>query len=97
MAPQIDILSYVINHVFLPVKLPSTGDDEAAGKNDLLMLDWLSKSLQKYASLLEEGDRKCVLAASSMIEGLSATLDASGYIMEDQLKIKFNDLLSSGE
>ena len=60
-------LQYIINHVFLPPRLPQESDDDE--HESLRLIRYVEKSLQVYLSVCDQDSRSAVSRCFSMIQG----------------------------
>lgn len=89
-------LLYMIHHVFLPPKLPTTGDDPQAGNKDLSLLQTVKEALQGFQSHSGPGNIETIQAAGSMLEQLIRISDHHGWVQEAELVEAFKMLSSKG-
>ena len=82
--------TFIINHVFLPPKLPQSDDSNT--KHEKFLLKTTFNALVKFRIFIADDQRRVVDCASEMIRNFELTLDASGAINGDQLELALNVL-----
>jgi hypothetical protein len=75
-------LECLINHVFLPPKLPGH-PDKLSWERDLL--EFLYEALDKFCELVAESDRPCVDLAAHAIKNFKQVTTPAGHISEAEL------------
>ena len=87
-------LTYIINHVFLPPKLPQT-DDSHAAKDELLIKELLAalKSLQHH---IPETEHPKWIPCIKMVHTMLTLRNHSGGLVPDRLEKAFGEMLDGG-
>jgi hypothetical protein len=89
-------LMHMIYHVFLPPKLPHTGDGPDVVKADLILLGNLLEALEAFGSYFSAGKDEDIQSIHSMIENLVYLSDDSGGVHEEKLLETFEKLSCKG-
>lgn len=84
----------MINHVFLPPKLPQEDDFNAA--HESFLVDTTIDALLNFKIHLQN-DQKLIIESVIILMSNLKNVYSSGSINEDPLKIALKDLLKEGE
>lgn len=87
---------YMIHHVFLPPRLPQSGDGWLFGSTDRVLLQFLSETLALFSLFVAPGQNESVLAIKSMIDKLIFITDDKGHIHQNLLLEAFAELSLEG-
>lgn len=87
---------HVIQHVFLPPKLPQTGDDPQALGYERSLLTTTSDALRRFGSFVETESKSAVDEAYYAVRCLRDLRDDFGFIDQDGLKQAMYDLAQDG-
>jgi hypothetical protein len=77
-------LDYIINHVFLPSKLPQADDNDP--KYDLVLLSWVYEILDMFQHHMTADGQLGIKNAKSAIKNLIKVRDEQGNINENELQ-----------
>lgn len=75
-------LNLLVNHVFLPPKLPG-GEDTKEWEDVLCKL--LLNSLRRFQEFADESDRPCLDLAASSVKHFTSVNNVNGHISEPEL------------
>lgn len=89
---DIEKVLYMINHVFLPSKLPQ--EDDFAPFLDAALADMVLNSLQEFSN--QQNQSLAIGAVTSMTESFRSIHDQHGYITETGLQEALADLSKDG-
>jgi hypothetical protein len=88
-------LLYIINHVFLPPKLPQKDDFNQSMEVDLLGM--VLEALQKFLSFsVSQADADIINQTIGMMKTLVSVLDKTGALLETQLTQAMASLSQNG-
>ncbi|KAH7118310.1 hypothetical protein EDB81DRAFT_667818 [Dactylonectria macrodidyma] len=87
---------YAVHHVFLPPKLPQSGDDPKAMVHDTKLVALVSDALQAFGLLIDPCSQGFVHIANCAIRRLRHIKDDEGFLIEDELLRSFSDLVQHG-
>ncbi|TLS21248.1 uncharacterized protein PpBr36_10453 [Pyricularia pennisetigena] len=76
--------TYVVNHIFLPPKLPGGDDWEAT--LSMAMQSTMGACIEKFEKYVALGSRALVQSAASMIRRMAQAQDENGYVHCDKLE-----------
>ncbi len=92
-----DSLIYMIHNVFLPPKLPKTGDGRRFASTDGVLLQCLSETLGSFAKSSTARQNESIRAVQSMVEKLIYVTDDEGHLHQKLLLESFAELSSQGK
>lgn len=90
-----DAARYLINHIFLPPKLP--GEDDYEPKHEKSLLELLSEALSAYKSHIPVDQDDAVNSIASMIDRTKDVHDYHGHVNSSKLKSRLHELCEQGE
>lgn len=89
-------VQYLIDHVFLPPKLPQSSTESSAARQDGFLLEALIQSLGKCSQNLDTSDQDAVKSLYWMMKELRRVRIESGKVNEEHLLAALQDLLEKG-
>jgi hypothetical protein len=87
---------YAVHHIFLPPKLPQSGDDPQAAAHEKVLLGVVLDALQAFRAYVNAGDKIVIDAAHSATRRLRDIRDTHGSANEKGLRDAFHDLAQTG-
>lgn len=87
---------YTVHHVFLPPKLPQSGDDPKATVHETTLVALVSDALQAFGLLIDPCSKDFVHIAHCAIRRLRHIKDDEGFLIEDELLRSFSDVVQHG-
>lgn len=91
----VDTTRYLINHIFLPPKLP--GEDDYEPKHEESLLELLSDALSVYKSHIPVDQDDAVNSIISMIDRTKEVCDSHGHVTDSKLKSALHEFCEQGE
>ncbi|KJZ70530.1 hypothetical protein HIM_10074 [Hirsutella minnesotensis 3608] len=85
-------ITYAVEHVILPTKLPQNRDDEFIALHESSLLRAVSRSLEIFAGQVGPNSREAILRAHSAIELFQTIRNDDGFIGENALLKAFQSL-----
>ncbi|KAI9655268.1 MAG: hypothetical protein M1829_000681 [Trizodia sp. TS-e1964] len=95
-APSRPAITYAINHVFLPPKLPNSGDDSSSTIHDKALLKATSNALQRFQGLVDPNVKKHIKLAHDAIQRFDNLINKHGFLPETQLQHALKHLIQNG-
>lgn len=90
-----DAAGYLINHIFLPPKLP--GADDYEPKHEKYLLDLLFEALSAYKSRMPVDHDNAIAFITSMVDRTRDIHDSHGHVNSSKLKSTLLELCDEGE
>lgn len=89
-------LQHIVDHVFLPPKLPQSAKESSVALHDGYLLEALIQSLQSCGQNLDASEQEAVQGLHMMMTELRRVRSEMGAINEDSLLSALQDLLAKG-
>jgi len=89
-------IQYAIQHVFLPPKLPQSGDDPLSVAHETMLLVAVEEALRAFSSYVDHDAKDSVTLAHNGIHRLRDLRDGYGFTNEEKLRDAFGDLAQNG-
>ena len=87
-------MTYIINHVILPPKLPQSDDSEVS--NDSALLDTLQDGLERFQEHMPEQDRLPWVPLTGMVRNMHSLRTASRRLAIDSTEQALKQMASKG-
>ena len=92
--PSLEDILYVVNHVFLPPKLPQKDDKDTNTDRDIVLCRLVSSASREFATFLPQPQQKRWSIVTEMLKNL---LDSTGPLDKDVLVTKISHLGDGGQ
>jgi hypothetical protein len=92
--PSLEDLLYVLNHVFLPPKLPQKDDNDTDTDRDVVLCHLVSSASREFATFLPQPQQKKWSIVTEMLKNL---LESTGLLDIDVLVTKIAHLEDGGQ
>ena len=89
-------LLYIINHVFLPPKLPQSSKESSDALQDEFLLEALIQSLESCGNYLNASDREAVQDVYLAMTELRRVRNEDGTVHEESLLVSMKHMLRQG-
>lgn len=89
-------IQYVVENIFLPPKLPQSGDDAYIVSHEASMLAVVADALQNFTTTIHGNDKITIDGAVKAMQRFRQSIDGSGFLNEDMLREAFYDVSKNG-